>query len=107
MFSKKKNLNLVITIILNSILVILVYINSNDKKHYKKELDKCGVKMNQMDSVINVQNEIIKENYNHVKRIQLIAGVDSIKDVFSYKDKVLNGVDVKRLLHYKRKYTKQ
>lgn len=49
---------------------------------------------------IQTLEKVVKTNHNHVKRMQLIAGVDTLKDVFSYKMKVLNPIDQKNLLHY-------
>lgn len=54
----------------------------------------------QQDQYNKILEKVIEENYNHVKRMQLIAGVDTIKDVFTYKMKLLNPIDQKALLNY-------
>lgn len=79
-------------------MVVSSFFKSNDS--LKEDLNYSFQVIKQQDAYNNILEKVIEENYNHVKRMQLIAGVDTIKDVFTYKMKILNPIDQKTLLHY-------
>lgn len=79
------------------IFVLLLFGCDNKPCHYETKSIELEEFLRYQDGVINVQNDIIKQGYNSVVRLQLIAGVDTIDSVFTYKEKLLNSINTKNL----------
>lgn len=55
-----------------------------------------------LEQLVSKQDTIIKRCYDHVLRMQIIAGVDTIDNVFTYKEKILNPINTKSTLYWNR-----
>lgn len=66
-----------------------------DLKEEKKE---CIKIMNHQLENIKQKNEVIKNFYNYTARTQLLIGVDTIDNVFTFEERLKNPIKVKNVL---------
>lgn len=72
------------------LLLSIIHKKTTKIKELKKVID------DQHQNII-YKNDVILQSYNSVKRMQLIAGVDTIDNVFTYQEKLANPVNTRKL----------
>lgn len=100
-----KTKNAILSLIMITLSTIIYF-----KVDILKELEKVKKESFEKDKIIQYQmvnikekNAMIEEGFNHVTRMQIIGGVEPLKDVIEYKDKIktklvyrkLNSIDLR------------
>lgn len=86
----------ILALLINNILVVNYINNINDKN--KIEINAYRKLIKDQTNNIKQKNDVIRNFYNYSKRIQLLAGVDTLDNVFTFEEKLKNPIKIRCLL---------